>query len=50
MKIAYDNGCNFFDNAEVYANGKAETVMGQVLQQNFFGVHRIIMNKPIKLI
>jgi aryl-alcohol dehydrogenase-like predicted oxidoreductase len=35
MKIAYDNGCNFFDNAEVYANGKAETVMGQVLNKMF---------------
>ena len=22
MKIAYDNGVNFFDNAEAYANGK----------------------------
>ena len=32
MKVAYDNGCNFFDNAEVYAAGKAETVMGQVLK------------------
>jgi len=35
MKIAYDNGCNFFDNAEVYAAGKAETVMGQVLKRMF---------------
>jgi voltage-dependent potassium channel beta subunit len=35
MKIAYDNGCNFFDNAEVYADGKAEIVMGQVLKRMF---------------
>ena len=35
MKTAYDNGCNFFDNAEVYASGKAETVMGQVLKKMF---------------
>ena len=35
MKFAYDHGCNFFDNAEVYAAGKAETVMGQVLQRMF---------------
>lgn len=35
MKIAYDNGCNFFDNAEVYAAGKAETVMGKVLKRMF---------------
>jgi voltage-dependent potassium channel beta subunit len=33
MRAAYDSGVNFFDNAEVYANGKAEIVMGQVLQR-----------------
>lgn len=35
MKTAYDNGCNFFDNAEVYAAGKAETAMGRVLKRMF---------------
>ena len=25
MSAAYDRGCNFFDNAEVYARGQAET-------------------------
>jgi aryl-alcohol dehydrogenase-like predicted oxidoreductase len=35
MKTAYDNGCNFFDNAEVYAVGKAETVMGEVIKRMF---------------
>jgi aryl-alcohol dehydrogenase-like predicted oxidoreductase len=35
MKLAYDNGCNFFDNAEVYTGGKAETVMGKILQRMF---------------
>eukprot|EP01118_Nematostelium_gracile_P003676 TRINITY_DN1424_c0_g1_i1.p1 TRINITY_DN1424_c0_g1~~TRINITY_DN1424_c0_g1_i1.p1 ORF type:complete len:353 (-),score=123.81 TRINITY_DN1424_c0_g1_i1:54-1112(-) len=33
MKAAYDNGCNFFDNAEVYAAGKAEEVMGICLKR-----------------
>jgi voltage-dependent potassium channel beta subunit len=33
MKAAYENGVNFFDNAEAYANGKAETVMGNVLKK-----------------
>lgn len=33
MAAAYDNGINFFDNAEVYALGQAETIMGQVLQR-----------------
>jgi len=35
IKLAYDNGCNFFDNAEVYAAGKAEIVMGQVFKRMF---------------
>lgn len=33
MKAAYDAGCNFFDNAEAYAQGRAETLMGQVIQR-----------------
>ena len=33
MGIAYDNGINFFDNAEVYALGESEKMMGRVLQQ-----------------
>jgi len=32
MAYAYDKGINFFDNAEVYAHGKAEVIMGQVLK------------------
>lgn len=33
MGIAYDNGINFFDNAEVYALGKSEEMMGRVLKK-----------------
>jgi aryl-alcohol dehydrogenase-like predicted oxidoreductase len=33
MKTAYDNGVNFFDNAEVYASGKSEEVMGSILNK-----------------
>lgn len=33
MTAAYDAGVNFFDNAEVYANGNAEIVMGNVLKK-----------------
>ena len=32
MGIAYDNGINFFDNAEVYASGESEKMMGRVLK------------------
>jgi voltage-dependent potassium channel beta subunit len=33
MSIAYDNGINFFDNAEVYALGESEKMMGRVLKK-----------------
>ena len=33
MAAAFDAGVNFFDNAEVYALGKSETIMGQVLKE-----------------
>lgn len=33
MGIAYDQGVNFFDNAEVYALGESEKMMGRVLKK-----------------
>ena len=33
MKAAYDFGVNFFDCAEAYAAGKAETVMGNIIRK-----------------
>ncbi len=33
MAAAWDAGVNFFDNAEVYALGQSETIMGQVLRE-----------------
>jgi voltage-dependent potassium channel beta subunit len=33
MVAAYEAGVNFFDNAEAYANGNAEIVMGNVLKR-----------------
>ncbi len=32
MSLAYDNGVNFFDNAEAYEGGKSELMMGRVLK------------------
>jgi voltage-dependent potassium channel beta subunit len=31
MKAAYDQGVNFFDNAEAYAKGESEILMGKVI-------------------
>lgn len=52
MGLAYDNGINFFDNAEEYAEGEGEKMMGRVLKKKkwdrstytvsskaFFGTH-----------
>ena len=33
MRAAFDAGVNFFDNAEVYAGGQAEEIMGSVLKK-----------------
>ena len=33
MGLAYDNGINFFDNAEAYEGGKSEEMMGRVLKK-----------------
>jgi aryl-alcohol dehydrogenase-like predicted oxidoreductase len=33
MKAAYEAGVNFFDNAEAYAGGESEVVMGKVIRR-----------------
>ena len=33
MGIAYEQGVNFFDNAEIYALGESENMMGRVLKK-----------------
>ncbi len=32
IHAAYDAGVNFFDNADIYANGQAETIMGKAIK------------------
>ena len=34
LHTAYDGGVNFFDNAETYADGQAERVMGAILRKS----------------
>ena len=33
MAYAYEHGVNFFDNAEAYASGKSEILMGNILKK-----------------
>jgi voltage-dependent potassium channel beta subunit len=33
MQAAFDAGCNFFDNAESYAGGESEAIMGRALRE-----------------
>jgi voltage-dependent potassium channel beta subunit len=33
MEAAYNEGVNFFDNAEAYSQGKAETMMGEIIKK-----------------
>ena len=33
MKIAYEAGVNFFDNAEVYSSGQSEEIMGEAIRK-----------------
>ncbi len=33
MSLAYEQGINFFDNAEVYEGGKSELIMGRILRK-----------------
>jgi aryl-alcohol dehydrogenase-like predicted oxidoreductase len=37
MTVAYDHGVNFFDNAEIYARGQSEQVMGAILRKKKLG-------------
>src|SRR5277367_5501348 len=37
MTAAYDQGVNFFDNAEVYEHGESEKIMGQALKKLAWG-------------
>lgn len=44
IKYSFDNGINFFDNAEVYANGKSEELMGEAFRQLGIPRHHYIIS------
>jgi len=47
MTIAYDSGVNFFDNAEAYASGKAEIVMGKILKRRKWGRDTFLVSSKV---
>ncbi len=47
MGIAYDNGINFFDNAEGYAFGESEKMMGRVLKTKGWDRTSIIVSSKV---
>lgn len=47
MTIAYDNGINFFDNAEGYAGGKSEIVMGNILKSKGWDRDSFIVSSKV---
>ena len=47
MKAAYDSGVNFFDNAEVYAHGQSEMVMGAALKKLNFPRDSYILSSKV---
>ena len=44
MGVAYDAGVNFFDNAEVYAAGESEKMMGRVLSKKQWDRTSIVLS------
>jgi voltage-dependent potassium channel beta subunit len=44
MDAAYQGGVNFFDNAEVYAGGESETIMGRALRELGWPRHRYLVS------
>src|SRR6266487_6350255 len=47
MAAAFDAGVNFFDNAEAYAGGNAEIVMGNVIKQLGWRRESIVVSTKI---
>ena len=47
MDIAYEAGVNFFDNAEVYAAGASEVVMGEILKKKKWSRDSYIVSSKV---
>ena len=47
MEYAYDNGINFFDNAEIYDNGNSEIIMGKILKKTGWSRDTYILSSKV---
>jgi voltage-dependent potassium channel beta subunit len=47
MRVAYDHGVNFFDNAEAYAGGQSETMMGEIIRQEGWDRSDLVVSTKI---
>jgi len=47
MRAAYEAGVNFFDNAEAYARGRAETMMGNIIKKTGWRRSDLIISTKI---
>ncbi len=44
LAAAYDGGVNFFDNAEVYAGGRSEEIMGEAIRELRWPRHTYVLS------
>ena len=47
LDLAYEAGVNFFDNAEVYAHGKSELLMGNILKKKNWSRDSYIVSSKV---
>jgi voltage-dependent potassium channel beta subunit len=47
MRIAFENGINFFDNAETYSAGLSEEVMGRSIKNNSFKREDLVISTKL---
>ena len=47
LQVAADAGINFFDNAEVYAGGRSEEIMGEVIRELGWKRHEYVISTKL---
>ena len=47
LQAAYDGGINFFDNAESYAGGESERIMGQAINKLGWARHTYVISTKV---